>query len=52
MKRRSKALAQGGKRRDQVEAGAYDGRYRHRVVQDKRKKGRKEWARKGKNENE
>ena len=33
------------KRSDQIEAGAYDGRYREKVVVDKKKKASKMWAR-------
>jgi hypothetical protein len=33
------------KRKQQVEAGAYDGRYRTKVVTDKKKKAKKLWAR-------
>ena len=33
------------KRKDMVEAGAYDGRYRQRVVVDKKKQANKKWAR-------
>lgn len=36
------------KRKDQVAAGAYDGRYRTKVVIDKKKKAKKNWARKNK----
>lgn len=34
------------KRKAQVAAGAYDGRYKTKVVTDKKKKQRKSWARK------
>lgn len=33
------------KRREMLEAGAYDGRYRQRVVVDKKKQANKKWAR-------
>lgn len=33
------------KRREQMEAGAYDGRFKTRVVVDKKKKLSQEWAR-------
>lgn len=33
------------KRRDQVASGMYDGRYRQRIVVNKKKKQLKEWAR-------
>lgn len=36
------------KRKDQVAAGAYDGRYRTKVVVDKKKKAKRNWARKNK----
>jgi hypothetical protein len=36
------------KRKDQVNAGAYDGRYRTKVVVDKKKKAKRNWARKNK----
>lgn len=39
------------KREAQVEAGAYDGRFRKRVIEDKKKKQSKEWARKGEQAN-
>jgi len=34
------------KRKEQVKAGAYDGRYRTRKVEDKKKKESKNWAKK------
>ena len=34
------------KRKDQLNAGAYDGRYRTKVVVDKKKKAKLNWARK------
>lgn len=34
------------KRREMMKDGAYDGRFREKVVVDKKKKERKEWARK------
>jgi hypothetical protein len=36
------------KRLDQITAGAYDGRYRTKVVVDKKKKAKRNWARKNK----
>ena len=36
------------KRVDQIAAGAYDGRYRTKVVVDKKKKAKRNWARKNK----
>lgn len=36
------------KRKDQITAGAYDGRYRTKVVVDKKKKAKRNWARKNK----
>ena len=33
------------KRRDMIQAGAYDGRYRQRTVTDKKKQASKKWAR-------
>jgi len=33
------------KRREQIEAGAYDGRFRTKVVVDKKKKLSQKWAR-------
>jgi hypothetical protein len=32
------------KRREMIEAGAYDGRYKQRVVTDKKKQANKRWA--------
>ena len=37
------------KRRELLASGVYDGRYRQRVVVDKKKKASKNWARKNKN---
>jgi hypothetical protein len=34
------------KRADMMKAGAYDGRFREKLVTDKKKKEKKEWARK------
>lgn len=34
------------KRQQQVQDGAYDGRYRVKIVQDKKKQARRKWARK------
>lgn len=49
MKHRVKRLGgNSGKRKDQVSAGVYDGRYRERVVTDKKKKENRNWARKNK----
>lgn len=36
------------KRKDQLNAGVYDGRYRTKVVVDKKKKAKRNWARKNK----
>ncbi len=36
------------KRKDQLDAGLFDGRYRQRVVVNKKKKAQKNWARKTK----
>ena len=36
------------KREDQLNAGLFDGRYRQRVVVDKKKKNARNWARKNK----
>ena len=36
------------KREDQLNAGLFDGRYRQRVVVDKKKKHNRNWARKNK----
>ncbi len=33
------------KRQEMVKAGAYDGRFREKIVVDKKKKEKKEWAR-------
>ena len=35
-------------RKDQLDAGLFDGRYRQRVVVDKKKKQSRNWARKSK----
>ena len=37
-----------GKRKEQVAQGAYDGRFRPRVIKDKKKHAAKNWARKSK----
>ena len=37
-----------GKRKEQVAQGAYDGRFRQRVIVDKKKQASKNWARKSK----
>ncbi len=34
------------KRREMVSSGAYDGRFREKIVVDKKKKEKKDWARK------
>ena len=36
------------KRKDQLDAGLFDGRYRQRVVVNKKKKAQKNWASKSK----
>jgi hypothetical protein len=33
------------KRKDMIQAGAYDGRFRQRMVKDKKKESNKRWAR-------
>jgi len=33
------------KRRDMVQAGAYDGRFKNKVIKDKKKEASKRWAR-------
>ena len=33
------------RRKDMIEAGAYDGRYKNKVVKDKKKEARRKWAR-------
>ena len=38
----------GRKRDEQIKQGAYDGRYKVKIVPDKKKKARKNWARKNK----
>lgn len=43
------STTQSRKRQAQVEAGAYDGRYKTRVVQDKKKKAAKNKCRRSKN---
>lgn len=49
MKKKAKKLKLlPNKRSDQIEAGAYDGRYREKVIVDKKKKAQKNWARKNK----
>ena len=49
MKHKVKRLHQNSfKRKDQLEAGLFDGRYRQRVVVDKKKKNARNWARKNK----
>lgn len=41
-------MSKAQKRADQVSSGAYDGRYKVKIVPDKKKKARKNWARKNK----
>lgn len=36
------------KRKDQIAAGVYDGRFKTKIIVDKKKKARKNWARKNK----
>jgi len=49
MKNKVKRLSQNSsKRKDQLEAGLFDGRYRERIVIDKKKKQSRNWARKNK----
>lgn len=36
------------KRKDQLESGLFDGRYKQKVVPNKKKKANKNWARKNK----
>lgn len=36
------------KRKEQVAAGVYDGRYKVKVIPDKKKKAKRNWARKNK----
>lgn len=43
-----KLLPNSNKRSDQISAGAYDGRYKQKVVPNKKKKANKNWARKNK----
>lgn len=33
------------RRKDMVQQGAYDGRFKNKVVKDKKKEGKKRWAR-------
>ena len=47
-KRKLKLLPNSNKRNDQLEAGAYDGRYKVKVIPNKKKKAQKNWARKNK----
>ncbi len=47
---KSKAVELGFKRRDMVSQGAYDGRFRLKVVVDKKKQNSKTAARKWKND--
>ena len=47
-KQKLKLLPNSNKRNDQVEAGVYDGRYKQKVVPNKKKKAAKLWARKNK----
>jgi len=46
MKNKVKRLSNSSKRKDQLEAGLFDGRFRQRVVIDKKKKQSRNWARK------
>ena len=39
-------MQSGSKRRELLRDGAYDGRYRQRIVIDKKKQSKKNWARK------
>ena len=49
MKNKVKRLSpNSSKRKDQLDAGLIDGRYRQRVVVDKKKKQSRNWARKSK----
>ncbi len=49
MKNKVKRLSpNSSKRKDQLDAGLFDGRYRQRVVVSKKKKAQKNWARKSK----
>ena len=49
MKNKVKRLSpNSSKRKDQLDAGLFDGRYRQRVVVNKKKKAQKNWARKTK----
>ena len=48
MKNKVKRLSNSSKRQDQLEAGLFDGRYRQKVVVDKKKKQSRNWARKNK----
>ncbi len=41
-----KLLPNSNKRNDQIAAGVYDGRYKQKVVPNKKKKAAKLWARK------
>ncbi len=47
-KRKLKLLQNSNKRSDQLEAGVYDGRYKQKVVPNKKRKAAKLWARKNK----
>ena len=46
MKRNNMKYEHSIKREDQVKAGAYDGRFKVKIVPNKKKKAQKEWARK------
>jgi stalled ribosome alternative rescue factor ArfA len=48
MRNKVKRLSNSSKRNDQLEAGLFDGRFRQRVVVDKKKKQSRNWARKNK----
>jgi len=47
LKKRSQILEKRIQRQQALEQGAYDGRYRKRIIPNKKKKLQKEWARKG-----
>ena len=49
MKNKVKRLSpNSSKRKDQLDAGLFDGRYRQKVIVNKKKKAQKNWARKNK----
>ena len=43
-----KKIEQKINRQQQIEAGAYDGRFKNKVIPNKKKKANKNWARKNK----